>query len=165
MLTTYRRGNLGWVIDRLYNHELVFTVWMAGRKSLWYVHGGTGTTMQGPRRARAQSVRQTVTAPASGLFGKPCWIAHFVCGIRAGGKAASFADTSATGLPMLWQSTAVWCHSKGVEWNWSGHHGMFRNIIKHFFHSFFYSPKMKTRKNINSDKSGTFNWRIILKHS
>lgn len=36
--------------------------------------------------AGSRSVRQTVTLPASGLFGKPCWIAHFVCGIRAGAK-------------------------------------------------------------------------------
>lgn len=34
--------------------------------------------------AATRSVRQTVTLPAAGLFGKPCWIAHFVCGIRAG---------------------------------------------------------------------------------
>lgn len=77
-------------------------------------HGGTLTTMQGLQPALAQSGRQSLLQPL-GLFGKPCWIAHFVCGIRAGGKAAPFADTSVTSLPTPWQSTAVWCNSECVR--------------------------------------------------
>lgn len=56
-------------------------IWMTGRKSLW--HATVAHRQQCSARSR-YSLRQSVTLPAQGLFGKPCWIAHFVCGIRAG---------------------------------------------------------------------------------
>lgn len=68
-------------------HCTIMTLYirMAGRKSPVACHGGTETTMQGLQPALAQSGRQSLFQPRAG-FGKPCWIAHFVCGIRAGAK-------------------------------------------------------------------------------
>lgn len=54
---------------------------MTGRKSLW--HATMAYKQQCSARCR-HPLNQAVTLPAEGLFGKPCWIAHFVCGIRAG---------------------------------------------------------------------------------
>lgn len=71
--------------------------------------------------AGSRSVRQTVTPQASGLFGKPCWIEHFVCGIRAGAKPLHLL------IPQLpacqrpdkaqWCGAAIIMYTGEAEWN------------------------------------------------